>query len=251
MKNHVQAVFFDLGWTLSYPERSLWDIFAEVIRERGRETMAGEVEEAVHSAIAARREYSIGEFLAGAEYPDSDEQFEALFLAMGRIMFSTAGLDGDHDALTREVLARFWELENWAIYPDVIDALERLRSRKIRIGILSNATSDLVGFLEEIGLLPYFDFTVISAIVGIKKPDRRIFEHALGEAGVEAADAAHVGDMYLEDILGARNVGVRPFLIDRGRRSLFPNHPEAEDHSPEEVEIVRGLDPMLQAIGVE
>jgi acid phosphatase class B len=57
--------------------------------------------------------------------------------------------------------------------------------------------------------------------------------------------------MYLEDILGARNAGVRPFLIDRGRNSLFPSHPEAAEYSPEEVEIVRGLDPMLAALGVE
>jgi putative hydrolase of the HAD superfamily len=249
--NRVQAVFFDVGWTLSYPQRSLWDCFSEVIREGGIDTTAQEVEETVHSVMAGRREQAINEFLAGAEYSDSDEEFEALFLAMGHFMFKKAGLEGDHQALTREVLERFWLLENWSIYPDVSDTIERLRARKIRIGILSNATSALVGFLDEIGLLKYFDFTIVSAIVGTKKPDRRIFERALGEAGVEAANAAHVGDMYLEDILGARNVGVRPFLIDRGTNSLFPSFPEAAEHSPEEVEIVRGLDPMLRAIGVE
>jgi HAD superfamily hydrolase (TIGR01549 family) len=249
--NPVRAVFFDVGWTLSYPERSLWDCFAEVIREEGIETTSGEVEQTAHSMIASRREVAIREFLDGAEYPDSDEAFEAIFLVMGHVMFKKVGVEGDRDALTRDVLERFWLLENWAIYPDVINAIERLRAQQIRIGILSNATSALVGFLEEIGLLQYFDFAVISAIEGTKKPDRRIFERALEQAGVEVADAAHVGDMYLEDILGARNVGVRPFLIDRGRDSLFPSFPEAAEHSPEEVEIVRGLDPMLEALGVE
>ncbi len=249
--NQVRAVFFDVGWTLSYPLRSLWDVFAEVIREAGQEATSGEVEGMVHSSLAKRREQAISEFMGGAEYTDSDEQFEALFLALGHLMFRKVGLRGDPDAFTREVLERFWLLENWKVYPDVLRAIERLRARKVRIGILSNATSAIVGFLEEIGLLRHFDFTVVSAIVGTKKPDRRIFERALEEAGVDAADAVHVGDMYLEDILGARNVGVRPFLIDRGRNSLFPSFPEAAEHSPEEVEIVRGLDPMLQAIGVE
>jgi HAD superfamily hydrolase (TIGR01549 family) len=201
--------------------------------------------------MASRREEAVNEFLGGAEYSDSDEAFESLFLAMGHIIFKKVGLKGDHNVLTREVLERFWLMENWAIYPDVIDALERLRAEEIRLGILSNATSDLVGFLEEIGLLGRFDFAIVSAIEGIKKPDRRIFERALERAGVAASNAAHVGDMYLEDILGARNVGVRPFLIDRGANSLFPNYPEAADHSPEEVEIVQGLDPMLDAIGIE
>jgi HAD superfamily hydrolase (TIGR01549 family) len=249
--NPVKAVFFDVGWTLSYPQGSLWDIFAEVIREGGVETTSEEVEATVHSVIARHREQAISEFLDGAEYTDSDDEFEALFLAMGHLMFKKSGLEGDPDAFSRDVLERFWLLENWAVYPDVIDAIERLRARQIRIGILSNATSAMVGFLEEIGLLKYFDFCVVSAIVGTKKPDRRIFEGALEQAGVEAANAAHVGDMYLEDILGARNVGVRPFLIDRGRNSLFPSFPEAAEHPPEEVEIVRGLDPMLDALGVE
>jgi REG-2-like HAD superfamily hydrolase len=244
-------VFFDVGWTLSYSRRSLWDVFAEVIHEEGLETTSEEVEGTFHAMSVKRREQAISEFQGGAEYTDSDEEVETLFLTMGRLMFKMAGLAGDHDALSRDALARFWHRENWAVYPDVMDAIERLRARKIRIGILSNASSDLVGFLEELGLLPYFDFTVVSAIVGTKKPDRRIFAHALDLAGVEAADAAHVGDMYLEDILGARNVGVRPFLIDRGRKSLFPSFPEAAEHSPEEVEIVRGLDPLLDALGVE
>ncbi len=248
--NPVKAVFFDVGWTLSYPEKSMWDIFAEVIREGGMEMTSEQVEGPVHAVMAKRREQTIKEFQAGAEYTDSDEQFEAQFLAMGRLMFKMVGLDGDHDALTREVLERFWLLENWAVYPDAIDVLERLRAEKIRIGILSNATSALVGFLEEIGLLKYFDFHVISAIEGTKKPDRRIFQRALDHSGVEPPDAAHVGDMYLEDILGARNAGVRPFLIHRGRKSLFPSFPESADHSPDEVEIVDGLAPMLSALGV-
>lgn len=249
--NPIKAVFFDVGWTLSYPQRSLWDCFAEVIREEGIETSSDEVERAAYSMVAGRREQAITEFLDGAEYPDSDEAFEAIFLAMGHVMFKKVGLEGDSNARTRDVLERFWLLENWAVYPDVIDAIERLRARGILLGILSNATSDLVGFLEEIGLLQYFDFSVVSAIAGTRKPGRRIFELALAHAGVEPARAAHVGDMYLEDILGARNAGVRPFLIDRGRKSLFPSYPEAAEHSPEEVEIVRGLAPMLGALGVE
>jgi HAD superfamily hydrolase (TIGR01549 family) len=229
----------------------LWDVFAEVIGEAGKEMTTEEVELFVHGMMSSRREEAVNEFLGGAEYSDSDQAFESLFLAMGHLVFKKVGMKGDHNALTREVLERFWLMDNWAIYGDVIDAIERLRAGDIRIGILSNATSALVGFLEEIELRRHFDFAIVSAIEGIKKPDRRIFERGLERAGVSASDAAHVGDMYLEDILGARNAGIRPFLIDRGVHSLFPNYPEAADHSPEKVEIVQGLDQMLDAIGIE
>ena len=66
--NPVKAVFFDVGWTLSYPHQSLWDCFAEVIRERGVETTSEEVEGTVHSVIARHREQAISEFVDGAEY---------------------------------------------------------------------------------------------------------------------------------------------------------------------------------------
>ena len=105
--NPVEAVFFDVGWTLSYPHRSLWDCFAEVIREEGFETNSEEVEKTAHSMMASRREQSIREFLEGAEYPDSDEAFEAIFLAMGHIMLKKSGLGGDLDALTRDVLGQY------------------------------------------------------------------------------------------------------------------------------------------------
>ena len=249
--NRQRAVFFDVGWTLVYPHRCLWDVFAQVIREAGKEMSTDEAERFVHTMMASRREEAVNEFLGGAEYNDSDEAFESLFLAMGHLIFKKVGVKGDHNALTREVLERFWFMDNWTIYDDVTGVLERLRAGDIRIGVLSNATSALVGFLEDIGLLGHFDFAIVSAIEGIKKPDRRIFERALERAGVAASDAAHVGDMYLEDILGARNVGVRPFLIDRGVNSLFPNYPEAADHSHEKVEIVRCLGQMLDAIGIE
>ena len=244
-------MFFDVGWTLVYPRRSLWEVFAEITREAGAALSAQEAEDFVHAVMAYHRERALREFQDGASYSDSDEEFQALFLAMGHLVFRKAGLNGDHASLTKELLERFWLLENWAVFSDVFPAIERLRARGIRIGVLSNATSAIVGFLEEVGLLPHFDFTVVSAIEGTKKPDRRIFERALDRAGVAAAAAVHVGDMYLEDILGARNVGVRPFLIDRGNRSLFPSYPEAADHSPEQVEIVQGLDPMLEAIGID
>jgi hypothetical protein len=55
--------------------------------------------------------------------------------------------------------------------------------------------------------------------------------------------------MYVEDILGARNAGVRPFLIERGRHAMFPNHPESVGLPGGGVDRVRNLDELLAALG--
>ena len=47
------------------------------------------------------------------------------------------------------------------------------------------------------------------------KPDPHIFEYTLKAVGVSAEETVHVGDTYEADIVGAREVGIRPILIDR------------------------------------
>ena len=51
-------------------------------------------------------------------------------------------------------------------------------------------------------------------MVGVEKPDPEIFRIALRRAGVEAAEAVHVGDLYAVDVVGARRAGLEPVLLD-------------------------------------
>jgi len=244
------AVFLDVGWTLVYPRNSLWTVLAEIIGHAGGTLRnAGKVEELVHSLMLARRGQELEAFRAGARYEDSDEAFRGMFHALGKVVFQMSGVQDDHEAWTEQTLERFWDLENWALFPDVLPAIRSLRDRGARVLALSNASSELVEFLEAIGLAPHLDGTIISALEGIRKPDPRIFRIALDRAAVAPSEAVHVGDMFLEDILGARSLGIRPFLMDRTPHGMFPHHPETatEDPSGEPVETVRSLDEVIHA----
>jgi putative hydrolase of the HAD superfamily len=246
--NRTKAVFLDVGWTLLYPRESLWEIFAAVSTEAGAEISAAEIEGFVHSLTHRSRDRAIAQLESGARYSDSDEEFVALFHALGQLVYRRAGVPGDYDSFAAGFFERFWKAENWAIFPEVFDALEELRRRGVRLAALSNAGSDLVAFLDALGLYKWFDFAVVSAIEGVKKPDRRIFERALERASVEAHEAIHVGDMFLEDVLGARRAGLRPLLMDRGERAMFPNHPEVAEHPPGSLEVVRNLHDVVAAL---
>jgi HAD superfamily hydrolase (TIGR01549 family) len=244
-----RAVFLDVGWTLVYPRLSLWDVLAEIIDRAGGTLDAGEVERIVHSLMMGRRDQAIEEFRSGASYEDSDEAFRGIFFALGQVVFRMAGIESDPHALTEHTLRRFWALENWAVFPDVVPAIRRLRERGVRVLALSNASSELVTFLEQIGLAPYLNPMIVSAIEGTRKPDRRIFQRALDRAGVTAGQAVHVGDMYVEDVLGASGLGIRPYLIDRGPCGMFPGHPETvPEEAAAHTEIVRSLDDVLTAL---
>jgi HAD superfamily hydrolase (TIGR01549 family) len=248
--NPPRAVCLDVGWTLIHPVESLWESFGAVGREAGADLSPEEVERLVHGLLNGNRQRALEEFESGTRYTDSDAEFESLFLALGRTVFGLTGVPGDCEDLTGRFLRRFWRPENWAVFPDVTEGMRRLRSAGIRVGVLSNAASNLLGFLGDLGLLDLCDFAIVSAIEGTKKPDRRIFDLALQRAGVAADSAVHVGDMYLEDVLGARRAGLRPLLIDRGRLAMFPNHPECAGDLPEPVEVVRSLTDVLDALGL-
>lgn len=246
-----KAISFDVGWTLVYPRQSMWALFAEVCRDAGVASSARDVEDLVHGMMAMSRERAMQGFVPDAEHSDSDAEFAALFGLMGQLIFTSAGAADDAAQLSTRFLERFWTAENWVVFPDVLPALDTLRRRGIRVGVLSNASSELVGFLDQLGLAPLLDFTVVSAVEGRKKPDRRLYEVALRRAGTAPSDTAHVGDMYVEDVLGARNVGVRPFLIERGPHAMFPHHPESIGLPNDDVQRLRSLEELLLAIGVE
>ena len=107
-------------------------------------------------------------------------------------------------------------------YPEVREALETLRGAGFALAAVSNVTF-WPGYvtrllLERAGLGGFFEAQVYADEVGALKPDPSIFERALEsvkEAGVEAEHAAHVGDDFREDFLGAMSLGVAAILVDR------------------------------------
>jgi HAD superfamily hydrolase (TIGR01509 family) len=95
---------------------------------------------------------------------------------------------------------------------DVIDRdlLAFLRSLKPRYktGLISNAWSGLRNYLVREKLDDAFDYIIISAEVGVAKPDPKIYQIALEQAQVEAREAVFVDD-FLENIAACQRLGMQ------------------------------------------
>jgi len=107
-------------------------------------------------------------------------------------------------------------------YPDAQPALRAWRAAGMRLVVVSNWDHSLHERLAETGLAELVDAAVASAELGVAKPDRAIFDHALALAGVPAEAALHVGDSPVEDVSGALAAGLRAVLIDREGRAPAP-----------------------------
>jgi FMN phosphatase YigB (HAD superfamily) len=81
-------------------------------------------------------------------------------------------------------------------------------ARRYPLGIVSNFYGNLTTVCADLGIRSLFRVIVDSEAVGCRKPDPRIFRHALDELGVAPGDATFVGDSPSRDMAGARGVGM-------------------------------------------
>ena len=95
---------------------------------------------------------------------------------------------------------------------DIVDRtiLEFLRSLRgtHQTGLISNAWSDLRDYITREKMIDAFDHIIISAEVGVAKPDPKIFQIALQQAGVSPNEAVFVDDFYV-NIEGCEKVGMK------------------------------------------
>jgi FMN phosphatase YigB (HAD superfamily) len=120
-------------------------------------------------------------------------------------------------------------LWRWPI-PESVAALAELADSGVPMGVLSNATGQIEMQLRRSGICQVgagpgtpVRCIVDSHVVGVAKPDPRIFEHALPAfPGIAPERIAYVGDSVTMDIGGASAAGLYPILIDP-----YDDHAEA------------------------
>ena len=122
----------------------------------------------------------------------------------------------DDEDLALRLSSRYQEERAWrhVPYPDAAEVLEDLRSDS-KLGMLTNGASDVQWTkLDGSGLRPYFDEVLVTGDIGVGKPDPKPFEVLLGRLGVEAKEAAMVGNSLTSDVQGALNAGVKSIWLN-------------------------------------
>jgi putative hydrolase of the HAD superfamily len=97
--------------------------------------------------------------------------------------------------------------------PDAVPTLRELRARGYKTGLLSNCSSELPELVAESVLAGLFDAEVFSAIYGLRKPDRAIYELVAKRLGVNAGQCLYIGDGDDHELDGALAAGMRPVLL--------------------------------------
>ncbi|MHB8507829.1 MAG: HAD family hydrolase [Candidatus Dormibacteria bacterium] len=238
----TRAVLFDYGHTLidyAVPEAFLLDAYHRI---NGR--LEQELECTVPGAADLFRTVSVRvDEAIGQSYLEGSEQ-EVDIAALYRGFLGDLGLRPAPGTITwvMEEEQRAW-YQGVAAGPSVHQTLAALRARGLRLCIVSNAAflpSMMRGQMRHLGLFDYFDATVFSSEVGLRKPHRAIYIEALRRLDLPAGECLFVGDRLREDVRGPGVVGIPALLTHEFRQEL-----PAED---EKVRVIREIGEVLEAV---
>lgn len=197
----IQAVSFDVGGTLIQVWPSVGHVYAQVAGEHGWPGLSAEILNRRFAAAWKAQPlvtYSREEWAALV-----DAAFDGLITAQPSRTFFPS------------LYERFNQPGSWRIYDDVVPTLERLKSRGLRLAVISNWDERLRHLLGRLGLDSHFDEIVISCEAGDCKPSARIFEAAAARLQLPPAAILHVGDSLEMDARGARAAGLAALHLRR------------------------------------
>jgi putative hydrolase of the HAD superfamily len=196
----VRAVFLDVGGVLLLPPpEAAWAALGET----------GVLDPERH-----RRAHYAGMAAFDRAGGDAEAYLGGFCLAYGvseaRLAQATAALQ---DTLRRTP----WS----TVFEDSVSGLRALAATGVGLAIISNSDGTVERQLTSLGICQVGagpGVTVASIIdshvVGVRKPDPAIFQHALRATGVGPDQAMHVGDSLVADVEGAQRVGLRPVHFD-------------------------------------
>lgn len=203
---HCPDLIFDLYGTLVdiHTEESdtVWEKTAIYFGFYGAAYTGPELKQAFFQAMAARERGAGQSYECFPDIP-AEQVMEALFQAKG-IQENAAAL-GFQAAQVFRILS----IDYIRLYPRVLEALARLRSRGYRLWLLSNAQRAFTAYeLRYLGLEEQFDGIYLSSDYNRRKPDVRFIRALLREQQLDPARCLMVGNDRDTDISGAKKVGM-------------------------------------------
>ena len=198
------AVFLDIDGTLLWVDLDV-EGYVEDLAPYSRngglnvERVSGPVWGSLRRHIRENIKYRTEEDLAGFKRRNAE------------ITAAELGIEAPAEVLTRVAERRI----SFNPYSESEGVMKELRAMGLSIYAVSNWDIELAKVLEELGWTNFFDGVVVSAVIGVEKPEGEIFEKALRLSGVDRDRVVHVGNDPVTDVRGASEAGLDTVFVDR------------------------------------
>jgi putative hydrolase of the HAD superfamily len=233
----IKGIFFDFYLTLldirtNEEKEHPWRVLVDFLRYQGA-TVAP-------AALRERYQQEIRRQLTQSSERHAEVDVESAF---GKTL-SDFGLETSPERMqTIAQLFRSQTIERIGLFAETREVIETLAQR-FRLAIVSDSQpAYILPELRMSGLEPFFEVVVISAQLGFRKPDRRMFRAALERMGLAPDEVIHVGDTWERDVQGALDTGIEAVWLCRDDQpALVP--------AKRKVRLIRDLRELPGIVGV-
>jgi len=212
MTKTIHGVIFDLGSTLirfdgDWPillQDSL-DLLIDQLQEDGLDFDRSDFRSAFECALEAY------------DHQRQSNQLERSTASLLQETLSNFGHEEISPDILRRGLKRFYSVSetHWRPMPALHAVLDELQEEGRMLGLISNAgdAENVQRLIDKAEIRDYFDPIIISAAIGIRKPDPTLFEMVLDQWQVNPESIVMIGDRLEADILGAQNAGIHQIWL--------------------------------------
>ncbi|RAI84668.1 YjjG family noncanonical pyrimidine nucleotidase [Algoriphagus yeomjeoni] len=215
-----QHLFFDLDHTLWDYDRNVQESLSELFLHYKLEELG------LTSAQHLIDSFYAVNFKLWAAYDKGELQKDELRTTRFPRIFAQAGV---LNAVIPEEFEGDFMLRTSSkkhLFPHTIEILNYLKP-KYKLHVITNGFDESqANKMKSSGLTDYFDLVITSETTGYKKPDPKIFQHALSMAGATKETSLMIGDNPNSDILGAYNSGIDQVFFNPNGKSIdiLPTH---------------------------
>ncbi len=217
-KTLPKVIFFDAVGTLIGIKGSVGEAYAAIALNYGVEVAPEELDRAFRQSFATAEPLAFGnkerEIITQQEFNWWRKVALATFKEAKVLNNFT-----DFDNFFQELYVYFTTEKPWFIYDEVINVLDQWQQKQIPLGIISNFDTRIYKLLKLLNLEKYFSSITISSEVGAAKPESEIFRSALAKHSCQPEQAWYIGDSFIEDYQGAKQIGMEAFWLQRNKKS--------------------------------
>lgn len=162
-------------------------------------------------------ELFIGDYAAETDHPWHQ-------LERGEITMAEFGMGLVQRAQDAGIELNFDALRNYhttmAAHPRMVETIAKLKADGYKTVLVTNNIKEAGDeWRSLVDLEGLFDAVVDSCVVGMRKPDARIFEHALAQVGSRPEQAVFLDD-HPANVAGAQRAGLTGIVVDDVDRAL-------------------------------
>ena len=117
--------------------------------------------------------------------------------------------------------------ENWTLFDDVYNTIEKLYDSGYKLGIISNGDlSQQTAKLKKTGIYNFFEIIATSSEYEYSKPNPKLYETIIQQFNINKEEIIMIGDQADKDVIPCLNIGIKAIWINRTEKNSEENIPK-------------------------